>query len=433
MFRRLAAQAACIAVLSGPLASQAAAPPAGVPDAPVSPRCALPGQGAPEALRTSLVRAWRNHPAATAVDARLAAAQARLTAAGQPLYNPEAEFAVEDEGTDRTATGGLSLTLDWRNKRAARRDAAAARLNQAEAEARLTRRDFVQQWFAAWADLQAARVRVATGERRLGLVERFAEVAGKQFAAQDISGLERDLAQLALDEAQAGQASLLAEQADAQARMFALGGGSEEVASMALPTDQLPALSSTRMLSAPLPELQVAEAAALAAEREVAVVQRNRAADPTVAVRAGRIEMNGLSDTVAGLTVSIPLFVRNSFRAEVTAAQSEAAAVGAEAARVRLQLDAERRRSSDSYAAARDAWSRWSSSRGTDVERRTSLLERLLREGELSPSDYLLQLRQTLDTQLAGAELEARVWRTYIDYLAANGQLACWAGLEATP
>ena len=107
--------------------------------------------------------------------------------------------------------------------------------------------------------------------------------------------------------------------------------------------------------------------------------------------------------------------------------------MAAASARVRLQLEADRQRVRDRYAAAQAAWSRWSSSRGTDVERRTSLLERLLREGELSPSDYLLQLRQTLDTQLAGADLEARVWRTYTDYLATTGQLECWAGLEATP
>ena len=82
---------------------------------------------------------------------------------------------------------------------------------------------------------------------------------------------------------------------------------------------------------------------------------------------------------------------------------------------------------------AHSAWSRWQASRGTDVERRANLLERLWREGELSTADYLLQLKQTLDTQLAGAELEARLWRSYTDYLAATGQLERWAGLEGTP
>ena len=90
-------------------------------------------------------------------------------------------------------------------------------------------------------------------------------------------------------------------------------------------------------------------------------------------------------------------------------------------------------RAIDTYAATQSSWTRWQASRGTDVERRTTLLERLWREGELSTSDYLQQLKQTLDTQLAGAELEARLWRSYADYLAATGQLERWAGLEGTP
>lgn len=41
-----------------------------------------------------------------------------------------------------------------------------------------------------------------------------------------------------------------------------------------------------------------------------------------------------------------------------------------------------------------------------------------------------MQLRQTLDTALAGAGLEGRLWRTYADYLAATGRLEAWIGPE---
>src|SRR3546814_675012 len=161
----------------------------------------------------------------------------------------------------------------------------------------------------------------------------------------------------------------------------------------------------------------------LAAERDVTVARRNRVADPTVGVQAGRINSNGRQDNVFGVSVSIPLFVRNSYRAEVVAAIADADLAMAEADRIRIELDADRRRAIESYMAAQSAWSRWQASRGTNVERRENLLERLWRQGELSTTDYLLQLRQTLDTALAGAELEARLWRNYIDYLSATGQL----------
>lgn len=388
---------------------------------------------APSALREALQAAWQQHPSYRATEAQLAAARARLDAAGQPLYNPEVEFAVDDEGPDRTATAGANLTLDLSGKRRVRRDAAAARLDLAGSEVRLRRRDFARQWFSAWADLQTAQQRVRTGERRLALLTRFAGLAEKQFAADDISGLERDLAQLARDEAQAEQSQLIAERADAEARFRAVGGSPELVARLSLPSDGLPAPAATDTSIEQLPEWRAAQAAALAAEREVAVARRNRVADPTVGIRAGRIDLDGLQDNVFGASVSIPLFIRNSYRAEVVAAQADAEVAAAEAQRVRLELDADRRRAIDSYAAAQAAWSRWQVSRGTDVQRRVDLLEQMWREGELSTADYLLQLNQTLDTELAAAELEARLWRNYADYLAATGQLERWAGLERTP
>ena len=186
-------------------------------------------------------------------------------------------------------------------------------------------------------------------------------------------------------------------------------------------------------MSEQLPDWQATQAAALAAERDVTVARRNRIADPTVGVRGGRINYGNVSDNVVGVSISVPLFLRNSYRAEVVAAQADADVAAADAARIRLELEADQRRAIDSYAAAQSTWKRWQASRGTDIERRTKLLERLWREGELSTADYLQQLKQTLDTQLAGAELEAGLWRSYTDYLAATGQLERWAGLGGTP
>lgn len=388
---------------------------------------------APLLLRDALHVAWQNHPDYRATEAQLTAANARLTAADQPVYNPELELAGDDEGADRTTTAGLNLTLDLSGKRRVRRDAASARMDQATAEAKVRRRDFAKQWFASWAELQTAQQRVRTGERRMGLVSRFADLAQKQFAADDISGLERDLALLARDEAQAEQSQLLAEQAEAQARFRIVGGTPEQLTSLRLPTDILPPPASLELDIAQLPDWQVAQAAALAAEREVTVARRNRIPDPTVGVRGGRVDYGNVRDNVVGVSLNIPLFVRNSYHAEVVAAQADADVAIAEAQRIQLELTADRQRAVDSYAAAQSAWSRWKASRGTDVERRANLLERLWREGELSTTDYLLQLKQTLDTQLAGAELEARLWRSYTDYLAATGQLERWAGLEGTP
>ncbi len=389
---------------------------------------------APSDIRAALQGAWRQHPSFRATEAQLAAANARRDAAAKPLYNPAIELSVNDEGPDRTATAGINLTLDLSGKRRVRGEAAEARVDQATAEARLIRREFTRQWFAGWADLLIAMQCVGIGERRLALVARFADLAEKRFAADDVSGLDRDLATLARDEAQVQQSLLETERADAQARFRAVGGAIDQTSNWELPTNALPEPSAQETGNREeQPDWQVARSAAIARSREVVVARRNRVADPTLAVSGGRIDYGSFRDNVIGVSLSVPLFMRNSHAAEVIAAQADADAAEAEVEKVGLQLDVERERAISNYESSRSAWIRWQASRGTDVERRASLLERLWEQGELSTADYLLQLRQTLDTALAGAELEARVWRSFVEYLAATGQLERWSGLEGSP
>jgi cobalt-zinc-cadmium efflux system outer membrane protein len=389
---------------------------------------------APETLRAALQSAWQKHPNQRAVQAQLAAAQARLEAAAKPLYNPELELSRSGEGPDRTNSAGVALTLDLGGKRYARRDAAAAKLSLSEAQAQLQRRDFARRWFDAWIDWNASDRRAKTGERRVASMTRFADLAVKQFEADDISGLDRDVAALARDEAEAAQSVLVAERAEAEARLRALGGepatAGELPDSSALPGAEPLGEESLQQL----PEWLVAEAARGAAEREIVVAERNRITDPTVSVGGGRIRYgeNGLKDDVFGVSVSIPLFLRNDHRAEVAAARADADVSAAEAERVRMELAAQQRKAVDSYAATLAAWRSWKSSRGTEIERRAQLLEKSWREGELSTADYLLQIKQTLDTALAGAELEARLWRNYADYLVAGNRFERWVGLEST-
>ncbi|MBL0162481.1 MAG: TolC family protein [Xanthomonadales bacterium] len=388
---------------------------------------------APPALRDALQGAWQDHPLHDVTEAQLAAASARRDAAGQPLYNPELEFQINDEGEDRSATAGFSLTLDLGGKRRARRDAAGARLDEAIAEARQRRRVFIHDWLVAWTDLHTAAQRIALGERRLALVARFAGLAERQFLADDISSLERDLATLAHDEALVEQSKLESDLSNAKAALVALGGAGDHFPTNELATGSLPETVGMPGDLQAQPDWQVAQARAQASTREVVVARRNRIADPTLGISGGRIDYGSFRDNVIAISLSVPLFVRNTHASEVVAAQADADAADAEIAHVRLKIDAERQRATTNYASSRRAWSRWQSSRGTDIEHRAQLLERLWREGELSTADTLLQLRQTLDTALAGIELEARVWRDYGDILAAADQLERWVGWENTP
>jgi cobalt-zinc-cadmium efflux system outer membrane protein len=385
---------------------------------------------APDALQAAIQDAWARHPQAAAVQATLEAAAARAEASSQPLYNPELEFNADDEGPDRTATAGIGLTLDLSGKRRARTAVGRADLDAATATARLQRRDFAQAWLESWAALRAADRRVALGTQRTDLLTRAADLAVRQFEAGDISSLDRDFALLARDEATAEQATLVADLSAATASFMSLNPATSPPLTLPFP-DTAEAAPSISIET--LPEWTVAEARAASAQAQVTVAERDRIADPTLSLRGGSVELaEGVRDEMYGLTVTVPLFVRNSYRAEVAAAKATARAATADLERTRYDLQARVDRASATHRAVLTAWRQWRQSRGTDVEARAALLERLWRAGEMSTSDYLLQLEQTVDTALAGAELEGRLWASFTDYLAATGQLETWLGFAPT-
>ena len=389
---------------------------------------ALSAEDTLPAVSAAVRQAWERHPSAVATELTLAAARARAQAAWQPLYNPELEFGVEDEGEERRTTAGVGWTLDLSGKRRARSELGQANLSLAEAEAMMRRAQFGLAWLQAWAERLSATERVRVGEQRVALVERFADLADRQQAVGDISPLERDLAYLARDEARAEQASLQSEAAVSEEAFRSIGGILEEAPR---PPDLPPRVPSGDLDVRSVPEARVAAATATRSEHQVAVAQRDRRVDPTVHVTTGRIDLGPVSDNVFGISVSVPLFVRNPYRAEVVAARSDADAADAERRRVELEVLARAERTQRTYAAMRAAWIQWSQSRGTDVATRSDLLERLWQAGELSTADYLTQLKQALDTSLAGAELRGRLWRSYVDMLYATGQIEGWVGFDS--
>jgi cobalt-zinc-cadmium efflux system outer membrane protein len=391
-----------------------------------------PSDASLAALRDAVHGSWARHPAAEATQRSLEAARARTEASARPLYNPDLELAYDGEGPEQTAVAGMALTLDLSGKRRARTEAGVAGRTLAEAEAALRRSEFARNWLQAWTEYGIARDRVRIGEERLALMQRFAELTGRQLAVGDISSLERDLALLARDEAQAEQATLLADASGAAEGYRIVGGDpSSDVDVSRLGVPAAWTASPTWNVDA-APEWRTAAAAATSAATRVTVAEKDRRADPRVSLFGGRKDLGfgAGSEGVVGLAVSVPLFVRNTFSAEVAAAKAEASAANAQQRQVELELRARAERSINSFDALRDAWTRWAQSPGTNVTARAALLERLWRAGEISTADYLIQLKQTLDTALAGADLRGRLWRSYFDALYSTGQLDAWVGFD---
>jgi cobalt-zinc-cadmium efflux system outer membrane protein len=379
----------------------------------------------PPRLHDTLQWVWKSSPEVQAARAELEAARARARAAVQPIYNPALTLEAENADVDRR-TAGISLALDLSGKRRARAEHGQAQLRTGEAMFDRARRDIAARWLKAWASAALATRQVELGQQRVELMQRFDDLAARRLKVGDISSPERDLAGLALGEAGTQQAMLIGHEAAVRAALLAIGG--DTPASLPPLPDAVPPTTSEFEAKSvdDLPELREARARQESADAGIQIAQSARAPDPTVSLTGGRARSGPFTDRVIGLNVSIPLPVWNTGRAEVDAARADADAASASMQSRRLSLLATRQEAGARYDALRAATIAFRGSRAAAFEDRTTLLERLWRAGEIGTSDYLVQLKQSLDTALSGLELQSQAWQAWFDYLSASGRLTDW-------
>ncbi|SEM49656.1 outer membrane protein, cobalt-zinc-cadmium efflux system [Luteibacter sp. UNCMF331Sha3.1] len=380
---------------------------------------------APPDLRTAVRDVWQASPQRDAAEARVRAARERAKAAAQPVYNPAVQLDGENADVDRR-TAGASLTLDVTGKRKARVSESDADVRAAEAALAMERRDVARDWLKSWASLALAREQTALGRRRVQLMHRFDELAAQRLAVGDVSAPERDLAGLALGEAQVQQASLEAAEAAALAALNTLAGETKAglpALPRGLPPDVGPIDAATL---ADRPELVRARAEQDRAFASIAVADRQRRPDPTISLTGGRVRSGTRTDRVVGISVSLPLPVLNSGRYDVDAARAEADAAQASRQAAAWRADEQLVQATATYNAMRMAGESFRAGRAGAFDDRVALLDRLWQAGEIDTSDYLVQLRQSTDTALSGLALESQTWQAWFDYLAAAGRLTEW-------
>lgn len=395
----------------------------------------------PSPVLRNLVRGTLDkNPGVQAAWAAVTAAEARVRSADLPLYNPQLVVGAERAET-RTGSLGMRQAIDWADKRGARTDVADAELNMVRAEYAAVRQQLGGELLTSLGRHHTTQSLKQLAQQRAVLMQRFLDLAEKRNQAGDLSQIELNLARLARTQAflQLSQtASDLA--VTAQALAAVTGQGMADVTGKLirldwpmLPTDlpELQAIDAKSILNN-LPELRVLQARVRAARASVILRTRERRPDPTIGVRAGLEQSfrNGKDDTygLTGLTLNIPLYVRNSFRAEVEVA-------GAELTQAEQSLQDSYRRAhahllsaADRYRLSRSAWGAWLRTGQSSLGNQVSLLERIWRSGEMSTANYLMQLNQTLDVRTDALDVQGRLWTAWADWLVASGQLDAWLG-----
>lgn len=378
-------------------------------------------------LQAFIQKVWMESPAVQGAQAAVEAARARAEGAGRPLYNPDLE--LEAERTDINTTSiGFSQTLDWSDKQEALTRIADQEVRAATAELWETRQRIAVETLGALTQYFTAQEMQTLALRRSQLMKGFIDTVQQRQAAGDMGALEGTLAQVTYSEALMQQAASESELAEAEAALQAvtgldLGRWPQLPSELAPPPEQV----DSALLQS-LPALAVLRSRWEAAKGRIRLAEREGRANPTLGIRAGRED----SETLLGLSLEIPLFVRNNFKAEVLAASHEA--VGEELVyrdahrRAKARLDGSLGR----FQNTTRAWRAWVATGQQAHREQMNLLEQMWQAGELTATDFLIQAKQNIDTQVAATALMGEVWQAAMAWLDASGQVERWLGIAPT-
>lgn len=385
---------------------------------------------APNEIQHFIQQVIPRHSRFIAAQAELDAVKANLNAAEQAIYNPELE--LDTESTDiNTSTIGLSQTIDWGDQRGAKTQIAKYQLNAAHARFQRERQQLIQDLLLVLIEYQNKTRLADLSNQRLQLMNDFYSLARKKHAAGDLNQVELDLAQLAYNETVFSNAQILADQVNAEQSFYALYGITSGTDKPLLPDlsikfqeISIPVDLDTFILT--LPQMRIVRANVEATRNTIDLRESESSADPTIAIRGGKED----KESLAGLTLSIPLNVRNSFSAEIEVARKDYLQAEQLAQLAYLKLRGDITSRTRQYQLTQKAWKQWLATGKVSMNRQLRLLKRLWRAGDLSTTDYLVQIKQNLDTQSAGIELQTTLWSSWLNWLEATAQIESWLQLN---
>jgi len=259
-------------------------------------------------------------------------------------------------------------------------------------------------------------------------MQQFADLATQRFDAGDLSQVEYNLATLVFADANMLRATTATALADARQQvenLIAMDGSAPwPTLDTALPA--LPTQDNQAALLAALPALQAAQRRVDSARAMVTLKKREKRLDPTLSFTGGDED----GERLVGLSLSIPLPVRNRFSHEVTAASAQYRQAQQSADDLRRRARSRLINASQRYQIAHTAWQLWQQIGQANLRQQGDQLRRLWEANELSTTEYLVQIDQTIDSRDNALALRLSLWQAWFERLAAAAQVDQWLGSD---
>jgi len=364
-------------------------------------------------------------PQVQAFKERLSAANYDRTAKSALLYNPTASFDVVSDDTTNFQVG-INQTLDLFGKRQMRRKFGTAQARLAEQSFEVAYQDYLADVLVGLSEYEAARRQLVLAEKHASNLQALADLTKKRLANGDLGNADGTLATLALSSAYPTIAEERTKSIEAQARLKTLLGNSfadfttlpNRVIwrdSGSIDTDSL--LAGSPRVREAYERYQVARAA-------IGIAKKNRNADPTVGVVAGR---DG-GAALVGVNVSVPLNISKSFKASEQATSRRSLAAEMDYRQIQQAIGAELEGTLLAWRENTRQLDLYDNLTGAAPEEGLKILKARWEMGDMSTAEFLLALDRWRESVAAGIKLRALQRRSLVTWLRTSGQVKDWLG-----
>jgi cobalt-zinc-cadmium efflux system outer membrane protein len=379
-------------------------------------------------LLTSLIEELLvSNPGIKIIQAKLNASKAEENAASQALYNPELEMDYENSEIN-VSTLGIIQTIDWSDKRGGRSKVALVNKQRNKVGLRIAQEKLSGQLLQSLSNYHTAQDKEALVKLRIELLQEFVTLVNKRYQSGDVNQSQLSLAKLAYAEASMQRTRIASELMKSKQLLIALTGHDNAQwpgLTINLPVSNINSTTIDELMTdLPVMKEQALRIAAAMAKVKLRSLEQN--ADPTIGIRAGRED----SDTLIGFSLSIPLNVRNTYRARVQVANAQLIQTQYAHENLQRQIKSQLFSSSLRYQLVHETWNQWKKIGQASMINQFSLIHQQWQTSEISATDYYLQLNQTLDTRLSEIELRHELWSAWIGWLKTSSRVLHWLKIK---
>ncbi len=362
----------------------------------------------------------QSHPDVVAARANSDATLANADALEKPLFNPELETEFEKFEDADNYRVGISQQLDLWNQRGAQRKQAQSERIGAEFQYQLLYAEKLLQAISELVEYRAANESAVIAQQQEAQFESLSGLIQQRQQAGDIGSVDAALTNFSLSRQLQETASAQVRLRSSQARLQSLLP--DLSAQQAAIPDALWQINVDNLVDTWIeqhPNVAAAKSRWESLRAAALVTQRENKATPTIGINTGKEE----EEKVVGLTLSIPLQVRNNYSARGRSAEKIALAAESAYLSARREQVAVFNTSLAELEQYRHSYQRWQDLVSDQIERSSELLEQQWSTGDLSTSDYLLALQQRAEGLNAGIELRRSYHQALVNCLFNSGRL----------